>query len=112
LPAGVVTGVDAVTYFASGASKASDLIYCNLASRSCSCLSAQARSTATAKIADSIIERSNRQEHAADTSSATEGCSCKSCVEYNPYQLVTVPQQEADKQQHFIVSDNGVIQMR
>jgi hypothetical protein len=114
LPAGVVTGVDAVTYFASGAGKASDLIYCNLAS-SCSCPSAQARAnrfTATAGFADCTSESSDRQEQVADARNTAEACSCKGCAEYNPYQLVAVRQQEADKQQHFIVSYNGVIHMR
>lgn len=31
---------------------------------------------------------------------------------YNPYDLIAVPQQDANKQQHFIVSYNGVIHLR
>lgn len=107
LPPGVVTGLDAVTYFGSGAGKPSDLIYCNLAS----CL--QCGSTAGHGAAAEAEANPTCTESCQESKRSVNGnsCGCANC-QYNPYDLIAVPQQDADKQQHFIVSYNGVIHMR
>lgn len=89
VPEGVVTGLDAVQYLCSGAGKAVDLIYANLAGAAASAV-----------------------QH---TSAATAGCATAAAFQgddYNPYDLRAVPQHMADKQQHWVVSHHGVTEMR
>lgn len=84
-----MTGEDAVKYFCCGAGRPSDLIYCNIAVPCKPC---------------SILR--SRDPAAQGTDPDYRGAG------YNPYALVAVAQQDADQEQHFIVSYNGVIQMR
>lgn len=88
LPAGVVTGRDAIIFFASGAGKGNDIIFCNLA---------QPGLPATSKALDSALSPASMMYMG-------EG--------YDPYDVIAVPQSAAHQQLHFIVSFKGVVTVR
>lgn len=103
LPPDVVTGQDAIRYFGSGAGKPSDIIYCNLAVPCSPCFGSSTQQGSASN------EGSNS---AGSRTGGVDSSSCGNDAVYNPYELRAVRQQDADKQQHFIVSYNGVIHMR
>lgn len=113
VPEGVVTGVDAVHFFCSGAGKPGDLVFCNLARRS-------PRRSSYAGAADATYLQMPGQDHSThsmtgDAATAATLADIKAGFygdSYNPYELRAVPQQQADKQQHWVVSFHGVTHMR
>lgn len=88
LPAGIVTGRDAIIYFASGAGSGNGIIFCNLAQPG---LPANTGMLHIAKPTTSMM-------YIGDG--------------YDPYELIAVPQTAAHQQLHFIVSCKGVVTVR
>jgi hypothetical protein len=123
VPEGVSTGQDAVRFFCSGAGKTGDLIYCNLA-QTMPESSASSSSTGSADVGHAAATPAsalNQQHGPTSGMPATAAvAAAHALVEdsgffgdgYNPYALRAVPQQLANKQQHWVVSFHGVTQMR
>lgn len=119
VPEGVTTGQDAVCFFCSGAGKTGDLIYCNLAQSLPS--TSSCNSTGVGQTAASPAPALG-QQHSFTSGMHTTGAAAAAAAasgdagfygdEYNPYELRAVPQQLANKQQHWVISYHGVTQMR
>jgi hypothetical protein len=115
VPEGVVTGVDAVRFFCSGAGKPGDLVFCNLTRRS----PRRSSYAGAAKTSDLTTAPAGQDASTASTTGYAEAAATLADGEagfygdsYNPYDLRAVPQQQADKQQHWVVSYHGVTHMR
>jgi hypothetical protein len=117
--------MDAVRFFCSGAGKPGDLIYCNLAQprprRSSYAGHTDAAAAAAAASYRLGQQRSSAPgvQHSATDAAAESAAAAVADAEagfygdgYNPYDLRAVPQQQANKQQHWVVSYHGVTHTR
>jgi hypothetical protein len=100
VPAGVVTGADAVRHFVSGAGRKGEALFCNVA--------------AAAAEDDADVEPRHHTQDSRGGAAAGLGedgtLTRSSCP--NVYDLVVVPQRRADAELHFVVSYGGVVEMR
>jgi hypothetical protein len=124
VPDGVITAVDAVRFFCSGAGKPGDLVYCNLAQPKPrrSSYAGHTDAAAAAAVSHRLVQERSlvpAAQYSATDAAAELAAAAVADAEvgfygdgYKPYDLRAVPQQEANKQQHWVVSYHGVTHMR